>query len=46
VPDPPTREGHTIGRRQICAQPRGTVAKTAEMIAEIHNLGDYLGEFR
>ena len=24
----------------------GTVARTTEMIAEIHDLGDYLGEFR
>ena len=45
VTNPPTREGHTIGRRQICAQPRGTVARTTEMIAEIHYLGVYLGEF-
>ena len=45
-PIPPTREGHTEGRRQICDQPRGTVTKTTEIIAEIHYLGDYLGKFR
>jgi len=28
--------------RLICTQPRGTVARTTEMISEIHDLGDYI----